>query len=149
MQNARCATPVTGVQSAARSGEIKLSGANGPLFVGEARAWGTEDVSNPKRFWICLQTMLKQWGTNSNRISSTMLSKTISSMVILTLMVNQKFCWNKSALNNRQSQRWIFRDPPQVGQWDQDAVLLTVQMISTVQIFAGVRGSGFGSEFSS
>lgn len=34
---------------------------------------------------------------------------------------------------------------PQVGQWDQDAVLLTVQMISTVQIFAGARGSGMGS----
>ena len=30
-------TPVPGVQGAQRSGQIKLSGANGPLFVGEAR----------------------------------------------------------------------------------------------------------------
>lgn len=29
-------TPVPGVQGAQRSGQIKLSGANGPLFVGEA-----------------------------------------------------------------------------------------------------------------
>lgn len=54
-------TNLVGVQGAQRSGQIKLSGANGPLFVGE------------------------------------------------------------------------------VGYWDQDAVLLTVQMISTVQIYAGER----------
>ena len=30
----------------------------------------------------------------------------------------------------------------QVGMWDQDQVLLTVQMISTVQIFAGVPACG-------
>eukprot|EP00435_Cladocopium_sp_Y103_P053061 s143_g16.t2 len=54
-------TNLVGVQGAERSGQIKLSGANGPLFVGE------------------------------------------------------------------------------VGYWDQDSVLLTVQMISTVQIYAGER----------
>ena len=42
-----------------------------------------------------------------------------------------------------QQNQWLLRHTPafsagEVGYWDQDKVLLTVQMISTVQIYAGV-----------
>lgn len=56
-------------------------------------------------------------------------------------MVQQKLFLNQSQLERVTCSRSAATE---VGQWDQDAVLLTVQMISTVQIFAGVCGSGFG-----
>lgn len=41
-------TLVAGVAAAERSGEIKLSGANGPLFRGEASTKGTEKTGFPQ-----------------------------------------------------------------------------------------------------
>lgn len=161
-------TLVAGVAAAERSGEIKLSGANGPLFRGEASTKGTEKTGfpqgkpevlclffwkDPMSLWSVLATLRKNNEKNASLCDYRILKVSSGIFIMMPLRKCQALpnevmplglvdCRYFGASLTQQNQ-WLLRHTPafsarEVGYWDQDKVLLTVQMISTVQIYAGV-----------